>query len=345
MKTGKHNLITDVPGIKVGNAQDMDLQSGVTVFTADTPFTAAVDIRGGAPGARETALLDPSCTVKKLDAIALAGGSAWGLNAADGVMDYLKSKGRGLAWKDALIPLVPCSILFDLLNGGNKDWHKNPYYDLGFKAATHAAEQFELGSVGAGTGAKAGKLKGGLGSASFIYKDRFSVGALVAANPIGSVLMPNSQVFWAWPFEQQGEYGGHRPNPHKKNDTMDYPFDMIRHVQLDRQDGEANMNAAIENTSIAIIATDLALDKAEALRIAMAAQDGLARAIRPVHTPLDGDTVYMVSTGQKQSEHKMMDMARLAMLAADCLARAVARAIYHASSLGIYTSYRDKYGQ
>ncbi|MFK7867469.1 MAG: P1 family peptidase [Alphaproteobacteria bacterium] len=345
MKTGPLNLITDVAGFKVGNAQDEKLQSGVTVLIGDDPFVAAVDIRGGAPGSRETALLDPSCTIQHVHAITLSGGSAWGLNAADGVMDFLKQAGKGLKWQDAVIPIVPTSILFDLLNGGDKDWDKNPYAALGKQAASNAADKFQLGSVGAGTGAKAGNIKGGLGSASFHYKDHFMVGALVAANPIGSVLMPSSNVFWAWAFEQNNEFGGIRPDPNKQHYGLDYPFQFANGVEINAPDTN---QAAIQNTTIAIIATDLALTKSEATRIAMAAQDGLARAIRPVHTPLDGDSVYVVSSGKVAMKDAVSDMARLSMLAADCLARAIARGVFEATSPdnfmgGKYMGYQQKY--
>lgn len=342
MKPGKRNLITDVPGFKVGNAQDMNLRSGVTVLLPDQPAIAAVDIRGGAPGARETALLDPSCTIEEIHAITLSGGSAWGLNSADGVMQWLKEHERGLKWRDAIIPIVPTSILFDLLNGGDKAWgNVNPYAKLGYMAADQADLDFKLGTYGAGTGAKAGAIKGGLGSASFNYKDQFMVGALVAANPIGSVLMPGSDVFWAWPFEQKNEFGGKRPDPNKLHYRLDYPFDFVADVGNTTD----SVNSAIQNTTIAIIATDLKLSKAQAQRIAMAAQDGLARAIRPVHTPLDGDTVYVISSGQRSSQDQdiVADMAKLAMIASDCLSRAIARGIYEAHSLPGWKSYKDKY--
>ncbi len=341
MQIGKLNLITDVEGIKVGNAQNYDLQSGVTVLVPDEACVAAVDIRGGAPGARETALLDPTCTIDRVHAITLSGGSAWGLNAADGVMKGLKSQGRGIKWQDAIIPIVPTSIVFDLLNGGNKNWGDvNPYQMLGEQALLQASLNFELGNYGAGTGTKAGGIKGGLGSASFVYKNRFTVGALVVANPIGSVLMPNSKVFWAWPFEQNGEFGNQKPSSDLQKYALDFPFNFMGDVDIQKNNEGA---ALIQNTTLAIIATDLILTKAQAMRIAMAAQDGLARAIRPVHTPLDGDTVYVLSTGLKTMEDPLMDMAKLAMLGADCLSRAIARSVYHAKSLGNWTSYQDKY--
>ena len=323
----------------VGNAQDMDLQSGVTVLTSEQPLTAAVDIRGGAPGARETALLDPACTVDQIHAITLSGGSAWGLNAADGVMTWLKEQGRGVRFQNAIIPIVPTSILFDLNNGGNKEWENNPYCKLGYMAAANSKSDFDLGTVGAGTGAKAGHLKGGLGSASFTYKDQFSVGALIAANPIGSVVMPNSPYFWAWPFEQNDEFGGLRPDPQKQVMlALDYPLEALGSFNEPSQS-----DASIKNTTIGIVATDLQLTKSEALRVAMAAQDGLARAIRPVHTPLDGDSLYVVSTGAKPMDNPIVDLARLSMLAADCVARAIARAVFEATSLGIWKSYHEKF--
>jgi len=213
MIPGPRNLITDVPGLLVGNASDETLKSGATVLTADKPFTASVHVMGGAPGTRETDLLAPDKSVATVDALTLAGGSAYGLDACSGVVDGLRAQGRGFRLADAVIPLVPGAILFDLLNGGEKDWTDNPYRALGRTAFESAAQQFEIGSVGAGTGALTAMLKGGLGSASFVLEDGTTVGALVAVNPMGSVNTPGERHFWAAPFEVNGEFGGLGPDP------------------------------------------------------------------------------------------------------------------------------------
>ncbi|MEC8573624.1 MAG: P1 family peptidase, partial [Pseudomonadota bacterium] len=187
MKPGPLNLITDVPGLKVGNAQDRKLKSGTTVLTANQPFTAGVHVMGGAPGTRETDLLAPDKSVAQIDALVLSGGSAFGLDACSGVVAGLRDDGRGFAVGPARVPIVPGAILFDLLNGGDKSWQHNPYAALGRAAYDAAAVEFDLGSVGAGAGALASRVKGGLGSASFVLPGGVTVGALVAANPLGSV--------------------------------------------------------------------------------------------------------------------------------------------------------------
>ena len=166
LKPGPRNLITDVDGLLVGNAEDPRLRSGVSVLLGERPFVASVDVRGGGPGTRDTDLLHPSCRVDQIDAICLAGGSAYGLSAADGVMRWMRERGRGLAVGSAVVPIVPTAILFDLLNGGDKEWDWPPYRDLAYQATGRASREFALGNAGAGLGAKAGNLKGGLGSAS-----------------------------------------------------------------------------------------------------------------------------------------------------------------------------------
>lgn len=326
---GPRNLITDVAGLAVGNAEDLPARTGATVLLPDAPAICAVDVRGGGPGTRETDLLTPAMTVERVDAITLSGGSVFGLDAASGVVNWLASQGRGFAVGPARAPIVPSAILFDLLNGGDKDWGEAPPYPaLGRAAAIAASPDFALGNAGAGMGATAGDLKGGLGSASIVWRRdgrTFTVGALAAANPNGSVLIPGSDVFWAWPFEQDGEFGGKRPSGAPA--TLDATFP----------------TEARANTSLAIVATDAALSQPQAQRVAMMAQDGFARAIRPVHTPLDGDVIFALSTGATPLADPYADVGRIGMLAADCVARAVARSVYEAETLGDLSAYRDRY--
>ncbi len=314
MRPGPRNLITDVAGLKVGSAQDTRLKSGSTVLIGDTPFTASVHVMGGAPGTRETDLLAPDKTVAAVDALVLSGGSAYGLDACSGVVDALRAQGRGFRVGDALIPLVPGAILFDLLNGGDKEWAQNPYADLGRQALEAAGEEFEIGSVGAGTGALSAMVKGGLGSASLQLPDGSMVGALVGANPVGAVTTPGDRYFHAAPFEIDGEFGGLGPDP---SAGLGLRFESRKMAAM----------SARANTTIAIVATDAALTKAECQRVAVAAHDGIARAVVPAHMPNDGDLVFSLSTAARPAG----DVAMIGHAAALCLSRAIARAIYAAS--------------
>lgn len=318
MRPGQRNLITDVLGLRVGNAADVRIKSGCTVLTASGPFVAAVDVRGGAPGTRETDLLAPGTLVGGVDALVLSGGSAYGLDAASGVMDGLRASGRGYPAGDMRVPIVPAAILFDLANGGDKDWSDNPYRALGAAASDAASAAFEIGSVGAGIGAMTATLMGGLGSASLVLPRGVTVGALVAVNAVGSVVVPGSRAFWAAPFEIGTEFGGGAPHPEKVP-----PFTA--------RFAKPGAGGARENTTIAIVATDAALDKAGTLRMAAAAQDGIARAIQPAHTPFDGDLVFGVSTGMREPDADR-DVAAMEIghAAALCLARAIARGVHAA---------------
>jgi L-aminopeptidase/D-esterase-like protein len=341
LRPGSRNLITDVDGILVGNAEDHRMRSGVSVILCDQPSIASVDVRGGAPGTRDTDLLDPSCRVERIDAVCLSGGSAFGLSAADGVMRWLRERGRGVAIGDAIVPIVPTAILFDLLNGGDKDWEWPPYRELAYQATDRAGRDFALGNAGAGLGAKAGNLKGGLGSASAVDPaSGLQVGALVAVNASGYATMGDMPQFWAWPLEQDGEFGGLPPPArgvalsvsHDRSDFSHDPADAAR------RDPRAN-------TSIAVIATNALLDKASAKRVAVMAQDGLARSLRPVHTPQDGDTVFALATGRHHLDGDPLALAELGTLAADCLARAVARGVYAAATLDAARCWRDVFGR
>ncbi|MBC7137511.1 MAG: P1 family peptidase [Defluviimonas sp.] len=311
MRPGARNLITDVAGLRVGNAADAWLRSGATVLVGDAPFTAAVHVMGGAPGSRETDLLAPDKLVQLVDALVLSGGSAFGLDAASGVADGLRALGRGFVAGDQRVPIVPGAILFDLANGGDKGWTENPYKPLGRAALAAAAEDFALGTAGAGSGATCHGLKGGLGSASAVLDGGLTVGALVAVNALGSVTVGEGPQFWAAPWELEREFGGLGLPPR---------FAPAEEPLPGKRPGEA--------TTIAIIATDAALTQAQAQRLAIAAHDGMARAIVPSHTPFDGDLVFAAATGAKPMPDPLTDPFRLGHAAASCLARAIARAVY-----------------
>ena len=316
MKTGPKNLITDVAGLRVGNAQDDILKSGTTALTSDTPFIASVHVMGGAPGTRETDLLAPDKSVAAVDALVLSGGSAFGLDACSGVVDRLRAAGRGFKVGPATIPLVPSAILFDLLNGGRKDWTDNPYRALGRAAFDAASDEFALGTIGAGTGALSAMVKGGLGSASLQLPDGTMVGALVAANPVGAVTTPGDHHFYAAPFEMNGEFGGLGPD---SNSGLGLVLESRKTAAMSPR----------ENTTIAIVATDATLTKAQCKRMAVAAHDGIGRATVPAHTPHDGDLVFALSTANHPVEDRML--ALIGHAASLCLSRAIARAIYEAT--------------
>ncbi|MCG7521120.1 P1 family peptidase [Ruegeria sp. Ofav3-42] len=321
MNPGPRNLITDVPGLLVGNAQDDALKSGTTVLTAADPFMASVHVMGGAPGTRETDLLAPDKSVSRVDAIVLSGGSAFGLDACSGVSDGLHAQGRGFQVGSAVVPIVPGAILFDLLNGGDKGWGENPYRALGRRALAAASEEFDLGTAGVGTGALAAMHKGGLGSASMVMENGVTVGALVAANPLGSVTTPGDRHFWAAPFEIGDEFGGLGP---------DSSTGLGRTVDSRKAKAMRPAEPDKANTTIAIVATDATLTKPQCQRLAVAAHDGIARSIVPAHTPGDGDLVFGVSTGARELQTDA-DLGLLGHVASLCLARAIARAVYLAS--------------
>ena len=324
MEPGPRNLITDVAGLRVGNAQDDNLKSGATVVTADAPFVASVHVMGGAPGTRETDLLAPDKMVGAVDALVLSGGSAFGLDACSGVTDGLRAAGRGFAVGPARIPLVPGAILFDLLNGGAKDWAENPYRALGRAAFDSATDQFDLGSVGAGTGALTANLKGGLGSASLCLASGVTVGALVAVNPVGSVTTPGNRHFWAAPCEIGDEFGGVGPDP-----SAGLGRDLTS-AKMQQMLAKGAKDTTPANTTLAIIATDATLDKAQCQRVAVAAHDGFARAILPAHTPADGDLVFALATGSNNTASAPL-MSEIGHAAALCVSRAIARAVFHAT--------------
>lgn len=330
---GPRNLITDVPGLLVGHATDEKVRTGVTTLLCAGQWAAAADVRGGGPGGREIEALQPGNLVDGAHAVVLAGGSVFGLAAADGVTAWLSANGRGLRLRPGspAIPIVPSAVLHDLANGGDKHWAlEPPYRALGLRSAKSAGEDFALGAVGAGRGAMAGTVAGGLGSASIVLEDGLVIGALVAANPLGSVHMADGKTFWAWPWEQAGEFGGHCPGTDAPPDLSPLP-DQSRLASMGRTVPGAN-------TTLAIVACNADLDKTDCKRVAMMAHDGMARAVRPAHTPFDGDTVFalagtrdgMAPIALGSGAARQVGIARIGSAAADCLARAIARAVHHA---------------
>jgi len=331
------NLITDVAGTRVGHAHDATLASGATTILVERPNVASVVTRGGAPGQRDTALLDTEMTVEGIDAVVLSGGSAFGLDAAGGVMAALRARGNGLAVGSAVVPIVVQAIVFDLLNGGRKDWGVKPvYWHMGLSAAeealaTAAGAPFPLGTAGGGYGATTVNLKGGLGSVSAMTSTGISVGAIAVVNAVGSAVIGDGPHFWAAPYERDGEFGG-----------RGMPDRILAHDLSVRIKG-----GAPPSTTIALIATDARLTKAEAKRLAIMADDGLARALRPAHAPMDGDTVFAVAT-QRRLLSSTSELTELGQIAADCVARAIARGIYEATALplpGALPAWRDLYAE
>jgi len=333
VKPGPLNSLADVPGIQVGNVQDSTVISGTTVILPDTPMLAAVDVRGGGPGTRETDALDPSRLVEKVDAIVLSGGSAFGLAAADGAMNWLAERERGFEVAGKRVPIVPSAVIFDLANGGNKDWPDRFYQNLGKAACEAASTDILLGNSGAGMGAKAGDIKGGLGTASAVTPQGLIVAALVIANPIGTVTYPGQSTLWAWNLEQNGEMKTQIPPRHGASLQPEFPM-------LDALEAGGN-------TTLAVIATNADLSRGEAQRIATMAHDGFARAIRPVHTPFDGDTAFVLASGEHVLSHpnRPLDIARLGAMAADCVTRAIGRGVTYAGSIGNFQSWTEKYQQ
>jgi D-aminopeptidase len=314
------NLITDVGGVRVGSADDARLASGVTMILFDEPAVASIAINGGAPALRDTALLEPEMTIERVDGFVLSGGSAFGLDAAGGAMAYLAEIGRGYEHRGARVPIVPGASLFDLLNGGDKDWgRKPPYWDLGLKAASTAAQLFALGTAGAGYGATTYNLKGGLGSASAVTSSGFRVGALVVVNSVGRATRGESLHFWAAPYERGAEFGGLGFGPKEIDD----------HLTLRLKSDTPS------STDLAVVVTDAALTTTQVKRVAIMAQDGYALALRPAHAPMDNDVVFAAATAKASVTADLRDLTEIGMLAAECVARAVARGVYEASPLAV----------
>ncbi|MFJ4704679.1 P1 family peptidase [Streptomyces anulatus] len=343
------DALTDVAGIRVGHAEvaGAGALSGTTVVLApEGGAVAAVDVRGGGPGTRETDALDPRNLVQRVDAVVLTGGSAYGLDAASGVMAWLEEQGRGVrvgSGPDQVVPVVPAAALFDLGRGG--DWRARPDASTGraaveAAAATEPGEPVAEGGVGAGTGAVAGQLKGGIGTASVRLASGATVAALVAVNAAGSVVDPRTGVLF-------GEYGAGEPPAHPPAEVH---AAAERRLAREREATEvAGGGAPPFNTTIAVVATDADLTRAQAQKLAGTAHDGLARAVRPVHLLTDGDTVFTLATGQvRVPPGDPAAVNEILAAGADVLARAIVKAIRAARSTegpgGRLLSYTELYG-
>ncbi|MFC4173146.1 P1 family peptidase [Microvirga sp. GCM10011540] len=324
------NLITDVPGLRVGNAHDPALASGVTVALFDKPTVVSCAVLGGAPGTRETDLLEPDKMVPGIHAVVLSGGSAFGLDAASGVQACLREQGIGFPVGPARIPLVSQAVIFDMLNGGDKDWGRYPpYRDLGYEAAKAAGHDFALGTAGGGYGATTANLKGGLGSVSTVTASGHRVGAMVIVNSIASAVIGEGPHFWAGAFEEGDEFGGHG-HPEKV------------HPEKRELIWKGGPQPA---TTIALVATDAVLTKGQAKRLAISSHAGIARGLRFSHALYDGDTVFAAATGQRPLDD-VEDFTHITAAAADCVTRAIARGVYEATALPFPTAqpaWRDRF--
>lgn len=330
----RHNGLTDVRRIAVGHCTDPDLMTGVTVILAEKGAVGGVDVRGGAPGTRETDLLNPVNLVETVHAVAICGNSAFGLNAVGGVMRFLEERGIGFPVGDGrVVPVVPAAVLFDLGRGQKEDHITE---EFGYMASENAATgPVAQGNVGAGTGAVAGGLKGGIGTASETLKDGITVGGLVAVNSFGSPVEPETGRFYARHLERAGEFGNLRPDPSPRG----------------RASRPASQGKPGQHTTIGVVATNARLTKTQATRVAQTAHDGLARAIWPAHTMFDGDTVFALATGEVDLPEAetpfgpatIKSLSRVGSSAADVLSRAIIHAILSARTVGSFSSYRDRY--
>ena len=329
---GKKNLITDVDGILVGNAHNEKVATGCTVITPIEGSMASADVRGGAPGTREVGALNPYNLIDTVDSIVLSGGSTWGLEAASSVANYIGATGRGYKPSSEAknIPMIPGAILYDLANGGYKDWNKKPpYSELGIQAASKVSNNIELGNFGAGYGAKAGSLKGGLGSASFILDDGIQVGGLFAVNSYGSTVNSETGQFWSATDEYNDEFGNKGVPSYSPSNPLS---------------GTANQETLPgQNTTIGVVATNVKLDSRAAKRIAIMAHSGMSRAIRPIHSPVDGDVIFVLSTGTLDKELNLNDINIIGELGARVCSRSIARGVYEAKSILGMTSWKEKY--
>ena len=315
------NLLTDVEGLRVGHAGDEDLRSGVTAVLFDRPSVAAASLLGGAPASRETALLELEMAVERVHAIVLSGGSTYGLDATSGVQAALREDFAQHPVAGVIrVPIVAQASLFDLGNGGDKGWGRySPYARLGYDAARAAATgRFPLGSVGAGTGATTATFKGGLGSASTTTPDGHVVAALVAVNAVGTPTIGDGPHFWSAPFECAAEFGGLGMPPAPSADQLRLRV----------------KPAATWGTTIGLVVTDAGLTAQQARRLAILAQDGVARAVLPAHLPRDGDIVFGVSTGARPLTGGDPELSGLHLAATLVMARAVARGVFEARSQG-----------
>ena len=326
-----HNLLTDLAGVRVGHAHDASIATGVTAVVFDRANVASAVTRGGAPGARDTTLLEPEMTVTGVDAVLLSGGSVFGLDAAGGAISLLHQQGRGIAVGSTNVPIAVEAIIFDLMNGGDKDWGRMPpYWELGWQATETASEgRFDLGTAGGGYGATTANLKGGLGSVSALTASGFAVGAIAVVNAVGSAVIGDGPHFWAAACEVGAEFGG-----------LGLP------AQMPPEALQPRLKGAAPSTTVALVVTDAALTKPQAKRLAVMADDGLARALRPAHAPMDGDTVFAVATLQKPLREAAFELTDIGLTAADCLTRAIARGVYEATRLpfpGALPAWKDRF--
>jgi L-aminopeptidase/D-esterase-like protein len=329
VKPGKNNAITDVAGIEVGHYTDVEAMSGVTVIMAGEGAVAGVDIRGSAPGTRETDVIAPENLVQEAQAVVLSGGSVFGLSAADGVVRWLESKGRGFKLDDTHVaPIVPAAVIFDL--GRGKEFVPPIAPEWGKRACeASSGGKPRMGSVGGGTGALCGGIKGGAGTASLVLPSGITVAACAIVNSLGSVIDPKKGRPWEIGLERNGEFG------HQGQRAVQLPVPVPAEPA--------------KNTTIAAVATDALLSKTQVQKIAQMAHDGLARAIRPAHTMFDGDTVFCLSTGRypvstSEGFFQVESAEAVNMLgdaAADCMARAILHGVLNASTMGRITAFRD----
>ncbi|WP_233341670.1 P1 family peptidase [Robiginitomaculum antarcticum] len=319
IKTGPTNSILDAGGLTVGQAHDSLVKSGVTVILPEAAAICSVDVRGGGPGTREIMALCDGGLIEHVHAIVLAGGSVYGLAAADGVTAWLGAQGLGYVAGKAPVPVspvVPSAVLFDNANGGDKAWGMTPpFRRLGIEACDGAAVRLLEGRIGAGYGAMAGLYPGGLGSASEKLGN-ITVGAIIAANPVGSPFMPGTDCPYAWTYEVDGEFGGKRP-------PENYALSVAQDTKL------SSLKLAGQSTVIGAVAVNAALTQKQLKRLAIMAQDGVAMAVRPAHTPLDGDTIFALSTGNAPCAGPV-HLAELGAAAARCVARALTRGVIKA---------------
>lgn len=313
------NMKSTLNHLRIGHAHDEKLRSGVSVLLCERPMLAAVHVMGAAPGTRETELLAPENSVSHVDALVLSGGSVFGLDSASGVVDVLRSCGRGFQVGEHRMPIVPAAILYDLSNGGDKSWNDfSPYRALGQAAVRNVDHEFQIGGVGAGFGATTANLRGGFGFAETQLPNGVVVSAYVAVNAVGQVTMGTTPHFWAAPFEKHSEFGGlGLPN----NSDEDFSA-------LNVKNPGAHELGAVENTTIGIIATNATLQKNSAKRLAMSAHDGYAHAIWPCHTPMDGDLIFALSTEEKVTD----DVVQLNAAATSTMARAIAIGVHAAET-------------
>ncbi|MBF0859881.1 P1 family peptidase [Gluconobacter sp. LMG 31484] len=328
------NLLTDIPGIRVGHCQDLTLRTGVTAVLFDRPVIASGSFPGGAPALRESALLEPENMIGHIHAVVLSGGSTYGLDATTGVQAWLREQFDNVPLPPGTIrvPIVVQASLYDLPQGGQTTWDRySPYAELGYQAATSARSgAFALGTAGAGTGATTATLRGGLGSASAITPAGHRVAALVAVNAVGTATIGDGPHFWSAPFEQGDEFGG---------------LGMPAHLSAEDLRLRSKW-ASVTGTTIGLIATDATLTKTQAKRLSILAQDGVARGVFPAHLPLDGDAMIGVSTCEKPAPLGQ-EWTEILHAATQVTARAIARGVYEASPLpggAAFPTWHERFG-